>query len=194
MNLCTFVTRVNINYAPRPRTSLGKRSKTCTFEALRIGSRSTTERSAEWQTAPRNWTAMWKCWNDKSMNTKRNLFILSLVAGTMLPAVALAQDVPPATSPEAEKSQEAPKASYALTANVFLVSDYFFRGITQTWGEPAIRGGADFVHDSGFYVGTWASNVSGNQFAGGSIEWDFYGGYNYKINDDFSAGAGLYYY
>ena len=26
------------------------------------------------------------------------------------------------------------------------------------------------------------------------MEWDFYGGYNYKINDDFTVGAGLLYY
>jgi uncharacterized protein (TIGR02001 family) len=77
---------------------------------------------------------------------------------------------------------------------VFLVSDYFFRGITQTWGKPAIQGGADFSHESGIYLGTWASNVSGNQYAGGSMEWDMYGGYLYKFNDDVSLGAGVLYY
>jgi uncharacterized protein (TIGR02001 family) len=123
---------------------------------------------------------------------KRNLIIASLLAGTALPGFALAQDVSKPAEPA--KAPEPPKPPYSLTANVFLVSDYYFRGITQTWGKPAIQGGADFVHDSGLYVGTWASNVSGNQFAGGSMEWDFYGGYNYKINDDFTVGAGLYYY
>jgi uncharacterized protein (TIGR02001 family) len=91
-------------------------------------------------------------------------------------------------------AQEEPKAPYTLSANVFLVSDYFFRGITQTWGKPAIQGGFDFVHESGVYLGTWASNVSGNQFANGSLEWDFYGGYNYKATDDITVGAGLLYY
>ena len=125
---------------------------------------------------------------------KRNLIIASLLAGSVLPALALAQDTSTAKPSEPAKAPEPPKPPFSLTANVFLVSDYFFRGITQTWGKPAIQGGADFVHDSGLYVGTWASNVSGNQFAGGSMEWDFYGGYNYKINDDFTVGAGLYYY
>ncbi len=123
---------------------------------------------------------------------KRNLIIASLLAGSVLPGLALAQDVSKPAEPA--KAAEEPKPPYTLTANVYLVSDYFFRGITQTWDKPAIQGGADFVHDSGAYLGTWASNVSGNQYAGGSLEWDFYGGYNYKINDDFTVGAGLYYY
>jgi uncharacterized protein (TIGR02001 family) len=125
---------------------------------------------------------------------KRNLIIASLLAGSVLPSLAFAQDVSTTKPAEPAKPAEPPKPPYSLTANVFLVSDYFFRGITQTWGKPAIQGGADFVHDSGLYLGTWASNVSGNTYAGGSMEWDFYGGYNYKINDDFTVGAGLYYY
>jgi uncharacterized protein (TIGR02001 family) len=96
--------------------------------------------------------------------------------------------------PSAALAQHASKPPYTLSANVYLVSDYFFRGITQTWGKPAIQGGFDFAHDSGIYVGTWASNVSGNQFPGGSLEWDFYGGYNYKLNDDITLGAGVIYY
>lgn len=98
------------------------------------------------------------------------------------------------TLPGFALAEDAPKAPYTLSANVYLVSDYFFRGITQTWGKPAIQGGFDFVHESGFYAGTWASNVSGNEFPGGSLEWDLYGGYNYKLNDDITIGAGLLYY
>jgi uncharacterized protein (TIGR02001 family) len=122
----------------------------------------------------------------------RKLIVAAVFAAFALPGLALAQDA--AKPPEPAKAPEPPKAPYTLTANVFLVSDYFFRGLTQTWGKPAIQGGADFVHDSGIYLGTWASNVSGNQFAGGSMEWDFYGGYNYKLNDDITLSAGLYEY
>ena len=115
---------------------------------------------------------------------KQKIMAASLLALCTLPAFAA----------DAPAPAEAPKAPYTLSANVFLVSDYFFRGITQTWGKPAVQGGFDFVHESGIYVGTWASNVSGNQFPGGSLEWDLYGGYNYKINDDFTIGAGVLYY
>jgi len=107
----------------------------------------------------------------------------ALLALSLASAAALAEDQPLAP----------PASPYTLSANVFLVSNYFFRGITQTWDKPAIQGGADFTY-GGLYLGTWASNVSGNQYAGGSMEWDLYGGYNFKLSDDFTAGAGLYYY
>jgi uncharacterized protein (TIGR02001 family) len=113
-------------------------------------------------------------------------FIVAGLLAAALPGAALAEDAP--------KAPEPPKAPYTLSANVYLVSDYFFRGITQTWGKPAIQGGFDFVHDSGIYLGTWASNVSGNEYPGGSMEWDLYGGYNYKLNDDITLGAGVLYY
>ena len=118
----------------------------------------------------------------------RKFILAGCLATTVASGLARAEDPP--------KPAEPPKPSYTLSANTFLVSDYFVRGITQTWGKPAIQGGFDFAHDSGVYVGTWASNVSGNQFAGGSMEWDFYGGYNYKINDDMTVGVGVieYYY
>jgi uncharacterized protein (TIGR02001 family) len=89
----------------------------------------------------------------------------------------------------------AEEAPYTLTANVTLVSDYYYRGLTQTWHNPAIQGGFDFAHNSGFYLGTWASNVSSKEYADGTLEWDFYGGYNFKLGEDVTLGAGaLYYY
>jgi uncharacterized protein (TIGR02001 family) len=88
-----------------------------------------------------------------------------------------------------------PAPPYTLTANVYLVSDYYFRGLTQTWHDPAIQGGADFVHSSGWYAGVWGSNVSSNQYPGGSsLELDYYGGYNGKINDDWGWTVGVHGY
>jgi len=49
---------------------------------------------------------------------------------------------------------------HTLTANVGLYSEYIFRGIAQTGGKPAVQGGFDYAHSSGFYAGTWASNIS----------------------------------
>ncbi|HZR04156.1 MAG TPA: TorF family putative porin [Burkholderiales bacterium] len=111
-----------------------------------------------------------------------NSVLAALAFAAVAPALALAEDA------------KAPPPPYTLTANVSLVSDYYFRGLTQTWNQPAIQGGFDFAHSSGLYAGTWASNVSGNEFPGGSLEWDLYGGYNYKVNDDVTVGAGLYFY
>src|ERR1700751_3732521 len=53
-----------------------------------------------------------------------------------------------------------PAPEQTLTANVGFFSEYVFRGIEQTGGKPAVQGGFDYTHPSGFYVGTWASNIS----------------------------------
>lgn len=81
-----------------------------------------------------------------------------------------------------------------VTGNVGVFSDYVFRGITQTGGEPAVQGGIDYSHASGLYVGTWTSNISG--FGGGStFETDFYGGFAGKAGDlGYDVGLILYYY
>lgn len=94
----------------------------------------------------------------------------------------------------AAQAEEAPASPF--TGNVGFVSDYAFRGISQTWERPAIQGGFDYAHPSGFYLGTWASNVSSNSYNNGNMEWDFYGGYKGKFTDDFTYDIGLlqYYY
>jgi uncharacterized protein (TIGR02001 family) len=47
-----------------------------------------------------------------------------------------------------------------VTANVGFVTDYVYRGLTQTAHKPALQGGVDYSHASGFYAGLWGSNVS----------------------------------
>ena len=93
---------------------------------------------------------------------------------------------------------EEPASPHTFTANVTLASQYIYRGITQTAREPAIQGGRDYSHASGFYVGTWASNISWfSDINGGSssMEWDFYGGYKNSIGDvGYDLGVLIYYY
>lgn len=81
-----------------------------------------------------------------------------------------------------------------LTANVGLVTDYRFRGITQTFGKQAIQGGIDFVHSSGLYVGNWNSQVNeGAGYPGGHWETDVYAGYK-KGFGDLGLDVGVIYY
>jgi len=97
----------------------------------------------------------------------------------------------------AQEAAPAPAATpeHSFTGNLALVTDYRFRGISQTFEKPAVQGGFDYAHSSGFYVGNWNSNVSGNQFTDGSIEMDLYAGYKFAITPDFTADVGaLYYY
>jgi uncharacterized protein (TIGR02001 family) len=65
-----------------------------------------------------------------------------------------------------------------ISANVGMVSEYFFRGITQTDKKFAVQGGLDFVHKSGGYVGAWGSNVDFNTGTEESAEVDIYGGWS----------------
>ncbi|MEO7392592.1 MAG: TorF family putative porin [Ramlibacter sp.] len=78
---------------------------------------------------------------------------------------------------------KAPEPDYTLSFNVGAVTDYRYRGISQSRLKPALQGGADFVHKSGFYVGTWASTIKWiKDIPGGdaSVEIDIYGGYKFE--------------
>jgi uncharacterized protein (TIGR02001 family) len=92
-------------------------------------------------------------------------------------------------------AQTAPAPEHTFAGNLAVVSDYRFRGISQTFRQPAVQGGFDYAHSSGFYVGNWNSNVSGNQYNNGAgLEMDFYGGYKFAPAADFTADIGLLYY
>jgi uncharacterized protein (TIGR02001 family) len=89
----------------------------------------------------------------------------------------------------------AASADDAISANVMLTTDYTWRGVSQTNEDAAIQGGFDYAHESGFYIGTWASNVNfGGGLDGGSTEIDVYGGYGGDINDNLSYDVGFIYY
>jgi len=82
-------------------------------------------------------------------------------------------------------------AAAEFSANIGATSNYVWRGATQTDDGAAVSGGIDYAHDSGFYVGTWASNVDFG--SGGEVEWDLYGGYAGEVSD-FSYDVGVFYY
>jgi uncharacterized protein (TIGR02001 family) len=85
-----------------------------------------------------------------------------------------------------------------LSGNVAIVTDYSFRGVSQTQRDMAVQGGIDWNHDSGVFVGTWASpvdfsNASGTENA--YLETDFYGGYAGAIEDfSYKTSATYFYY
>ena len=114
------------------------------------------------------------------------------------------------TSAFAEAAAEAPEAS-PITANVTVVNDYRYRGISQSNFKPAIQGGFDYAHESGLYVGNWNSSISWisdfyNQYANmganskvvsSQIEMDFYAGIKKElIGEGFASDLGVlqYYY
>ena len=119
---------------------------------------------------------------------KKLLVASAISAMFALPAIANAQAAAPAAAPTPE---------HTFTGNATLVSDYRFRGISQTYKLPAIQAGFDYAHSSGFYLGTWASSVSANSYPNGAgLEWDLYGGYKGTLPGDvgFDVGFLEYYY
>ena len=125
----------------------------------------------------------------------RKTVLAGLVASALAPVAATAAE---------------PTPEHTITGNVGIFSQYIFRGLQQTDGDPALQGGFDYAHSSGFYVGTWGSNISwlrenfttftggapfvqGTYNRGGSLELDFYGGYKGAVGD-FGYDIGTLYY
>jgi len=113
---------------------------------------------------------------------KKTLIAAAVTGVFALPMLALAAD--------------APASPHTLTGNLTLTTDYRFRGISQTFEKPAIQGGIDYSHSSGFYLGNWNSNVNeGAGFPESNLEMDFYGGYKTSFGDfGLDVGAIYYYY
>jgi uncharacterized protein (TIGR02001 family) len=111
---------------------------------------------------------------------KKTLVALSLAA-MAIPALA---------------QQKAPEPDYTISGNFALTSDYRFRGVSQSNLKPAVQGGIDFEHKSGFYVGNWNSSVSEwTAPNGGGIEMDFYGGFKTELGGvGIDLGTIYYYY
>jgi uncharacterized protein (TIGR02001 family) len=87
----------------------------------------------------------------------------------------------------------APAISYAqVSFNVGAVTDYRYRGISQSRVKPAIQGGIDYAAGP-FYVGAWASTIKWiDDFGGDSkVEIDLYGGYKGSLTKEISYDVGV---
>ncbi len=97
--------------------------------------------------------------------------IRTLLAATLLATLSL-----PALAQDEE-------ASSPFAFSFGAVSDYAFRGVSQTNEGPAWQASAEYAHDSGFYAGVWASRVDFVPNDGANIESDWYIGFSTPIND-----------
>jgi len=133
---------------------------------------------------------------------KKSLMTAAIFAAFATTGAAFAAD-----APAEEKKAEEAKGPHTLTGNFGIFSQYIFRGLTQTNRQPAAQGGFDYSHESGFYAGTWLSNISwlkenlsaatgnrGTYGGGGSVEMDVYGGYKWSLPNDFVLDLGTLYY
>jgi uncharacterized protein (TIGR02001 family) len=94
------------------------------------------------------------------------------------------------------RAEETPE--HTFTGKVALYSEYEYRGISQTSEKPAVQLNLDYAHKSGFYIGTFVTNIKWlkdlAEVAGTStkanIEWDIYGGYKTEIIKDWTLDVG----
>lgn len=117
---------------------------------------------------------------------RKSLITTAVLGALAVPSFVFAADASPAPD-------------LTVAYNIGLYSQYIFRGLTQTDRGPALQGGVDLTHSSGFYLGAWASNISwlrdSNRANGGDaayskdghLELDIYGGYRYT----FANGVGI---
>jgi uncharacterized protein (TIGR02001 family) len=106
------------------------------------------------------------------MKTKKSFTLAALVMGAVTAAPGYANE---------------------FTANAATTNNYIWRGLTQTENNPAVQGGIDYAHDSGFYAGTWVSNVSYAPAGVFNYEHDMYAGFS-GGSDTFSWDVGYLYY
>ena len=98
----------------------------------------------------------------------------------------------------AARADDAPSTVVGLLA---LTNDYLFRGLSQTNQDPALQGGLEYDHASGWYAGAWGSNISwlsdlssSGAHVSSSLELDFYGGFRGDLGDSLKYDAGIYTY
>lgn len=120
---------------------------------------------------------------------RKSILTLSVLSTLTLPTLSMAEEAPAPKEPE---------SAWSVTTNIGFVSDYYTRGVSQSWHKPAIQGGIDVAHSNGFYAGVWGSNVTPNTFPDASAEVDLYAGYNGSIPAveglGYSVGAIGYFY
>jgi uncharacterized protein (TIGR02001 family) len=85
-------------------------------------------------------------------------------------------------------------AAADLSSTVNLASDYTFNGVSQTGNDPALQASVDYAAESGFYAGTWASNVDFGGTDDTNIEWDAYLGKYFQLNENVGLDTGIAYY
>lgn len=108
---------------------------------------------------------------------KKSLLLIAVV-GSALPAISVAQEASP------------------LSFNLGAVTDYRYRGISQTRFEPALQFGADLALPAGFYIGTWGSTIKWIRDSGGdsTVELDVYAGWKKEVVSGLTLDVGVLQY
>lgn len=118
----------------------------------------------------------------------RGLIAASLIAGCAIAAT-------PACADETD-----PPSDITINGTAAVVSQYRFRGLSQSNNQPVIQGSMTVSHSSGFYVSAWGSSASSNAYADspidiGGTEIDVYGGFTHALGSSgLKVDMGVYGY
>jgi uncharacterized protein (TIGR02001 family) len=88
-----------------------------------------------------------------------------------------------------------PPPAITVSGSASIASDYRFRGVSQSDRNTTVQGGIIIGHDSGWYVGGWASSLAGwGTFGGANMELDLIGGYKAALAGNATLDIGLTWY
>lgn len=110
-----------------------------------------------------------------------------VLAATFLASAALG------TTPALADEADVP-AEITVTGSAALTTDYRFRGVSQSFGDPAVQAGVTVGHASGWYAGVWSSSMSDDLWGLGNQELDVFGGWSGEVSPGVTVDAGLLYY
>ena len=85
-------------------------------------------------------------------------------------------------------------SGFSVGGGATLVSDYRFRGISQTDKRFAVQGTFTLSHSSGFYATWWGSSIDDYIASGSDAENDLIFGYKKTFKSTTIDGGVLYYY
>jgi uncharacterized protein (TIGR02001 family) len=98
----------------------------------------------------------------------------------------------------AVRAEDPPPPDQTVTPKIAIYSEYEYRGIAQSSENPALQLNLDYAHKSGFYLGTFLSNIkwledtaaAGGFSSNARVEWDIYGGFKYEFVKDWTLDVG----
>ena len=124
-------------------------------------------------------------------------YLTSVCALFALPAAAQTMPSDQTQASPADTVPATPAASgkpITVSGSVAVQTDYRLRGVSQSDRNPAVQGSLTIAHQSGFYVGTFASNLAGwGTFGGSNLELDAIGGFKHSFGTA-TVDAGLTWY
>lgn len=127
---------------------------------------------------------------DTNMQKLPKALLLAGVVGLSAASGAVQAQATPAAAPETPE--------HSFTGKVAIYSEYEYRGISQTSEKPALQLNLDYAHSSGFYLGTFLTNIKWlkdtaevNGFStSANLEWDIYAGYRKEVAPDTTIDVG----